>query len=164
DTFTISMWIDLDNVGQIRTFLANSSDGSNTNGFRFFVNSDQSSDRQVRFETGNGGSSDAAMTATGAITSQVWTNVAVIVSRPTGTATVVIDGVAMNASDQTILNNFNTSGSFLIGHMNNDNPFSGGIDEVEISSTSRSIEWLRTAYNNQHAPGQFYVVGAEESF
>jgi MSHA biogenesis protein MshQ len=162
DTFTISMWIDLDNVSQIRAFLANSQDGSNTTGFRFFVDSNGSSDRQVRFETGNGGNTDVGLTATGAIATQTWTHVAAIVRRATGNVIIAINGVVANATDQTILTDFNTSAMFWIGRMSGDNPFSGMIDEVEIASTARSIEWLRTAYNNQSAPAQFYVVGPDE--
>jgi len=166
DTFTISMWIELDNVSGIRAFLANSTDGSSTNGFRFFVDSNGTSDRQVRFETGNGGNTDAGLTATGVIPTQTWTYVAAVVSRSSGSVIIAINGVMANpnANDQTTLTNFGTSAVFWIGRMNGDNPFSGVIDEVEIASTARSIEWLRTAYNNQNAPAQFYVVGPEESF
>lgn len=164
ETFTISMWIDLDNVAQIRSLLANSQDGSTTDGFRFFVNSNGSSDRQVRFETGNGGSTDVGLTATGAVTSQTWMYVAAVVSRPTGNVIISINGVVANTSDETILTDFRTSAVFWIGRMDTDNPFSGVIDEVEIASTARSIEWLRTAYTNQLQPEQFYVVGPEESF
>jgi hypothetical protein len=34
----------------------------------------------------------------------------------------------------------------------------GAIDEVRISDTARSAEWIRTCYNNQSAPASFYSV------
>jgi len=42
-------------------------------------------------------------------------------------------------------------------------PFDGIIDEVRISSTSRSADWIQTSYNNQFAPSAFYTVGIEET-
>jgi len=42
-------------------------------------------------------------------------------------------------------------------------PFLGTIDEVRISKTARSTEWLQTEYNNQKAPAAFYTVGVEET-
>jgi len=39
----------------------------------------------------------------------------------------------------------------------------GTIDEVRISSTSRSASWVSTEYNNQHSPSTFYTFGSEET-
>ncbi|MFA5103131.1 MAG: DUF2341 domain-containing protein, partial [Candidatus Thermoplasmatota archaeon] len=41
-------------------------------------------------------------------------------------------------------------------------PFKGIIDEVRISRTDRSSDWLLTCYNNQNDPSTFYSVMAEE--
>jgi len=38
--------------------------------------------------------------------------------------------------------------------------FNGLIDEVEISQTARSSDWIITQYNNQSAPGTFYTMGS----
>ena len=38
--------------------------------------------------------------------------------------------------------------------------FNGVLDEVRISKSARSANWLRTEYNNQHDPGSFYTVDA----
>jgi hypothetical protein len=40
--------------------------------------------------------------------------------------------------------------------------FSGPIDEVRISSTTRSAEWIATEYANQFDPSSFLIVGTEE--
>jgi hypothetical protein len=42
-----------------------------------------------------------------------------------------------------------------------DEPFDGIIDEVRISSTSRSDDWLNTEYNNVSDPATFYTLGSE---
>jgi hypothetical protein len=38
----------------------------------------------------------------------------------------------------------------------------GIIDEIRISDTARSAEWIKTCYNNQNSPSSFYSVGSEE--
>ena len=40
--------------------------------------------------------------------------------------------------------------------------FDGKIDEVRISSVSRSASWLQTEYNNQNSPSTFYSIGIQE--
>ncbi len=41
--------------------------------------------------------------------------------------------------------------------------FDGQIDEVKISDTNRSTDWIKTEYNNQSNPSNFYQVGNEFS-
>ncbi|MCH8006119.1 MAG: DUF2341 domain-containing protein [Planctomycetes bacterium] len=41
-------------------------------------------------------------------------------------------------------------------------PFLGDIDEVRISDTRRSADWILTEYNNQSNPGGFHTVDVEE--
>lgn len=37
------------------------------------------------------------------------------------------------------------------------------IDEVRISDTARSANWISTSYNNQNSPSTFYSLGSEEA-
>jgi len=39
----------------------------------------------------------------------------------------------------------------------------GKLDEVRISSTVRSADWIATEYNNQHYPNLFYSIGEEDT-
>ncbi|MHA2379032.1 MAG: LamG-like jellyroll fold domain-containing protein, partial [Candidatus Thorarchaeota archaeon] len=39
--------------------------------------------------------------------------------------------------------------------------FDGRFDEIRVSNTVRSVEWLETEYDNQNNPSTFYSVGAE---
>jgi hypothetical protein len=41
--------------------------------------------------------------------------------------------------------------------------FNGGIDEVRISNVARSGDWIKTCYNNQSSPSDFYSIGSEEA-
>lgn len=42
------------------------------------------------------------------------------------------------------------------------NAYDGTIDELRIASVARSATWIAAEYANQHAPGTFYSVGAEQ--
>lgn len=44
-----------------------------------------------------------------------------------------------------------------------DNFWWGAIDEVRISTISRTSSWISTEYNNENSPGTFYTIGAMES-
>lgn len=162
NAFTLSVWLNLNNVSQIRTLLSNSQDGSSTNGFRWFVNSNGSSDRKLALETGNGGSTNQAITPGAAITTSAWHHAAAIVDRINGMATLMVDGMVVNASDTSIRNDFSTNHYFEIGRMQTNNAFDGMLDEVEISSDVRSVEWIRTSFRNQGAPQDFTSVGQEQ--
>ena len=39
--------------------------------------------------------------------------------------------------------------------------FNGDVDELRISSTNRSANWIAAQYNNQNSPGTFIMMGSE---
>lgn len=39
--------------------------------------------------------------------------------------------------------------------------FTGSLDEIEISKTARTSDWIATEYNNQDAPSSFYALSPE---
>jgi hypothetical protein len=49
-----------------------------------------------------------------------------------------------------------------LGRRNSDSStyLDGSLDEVRISKTARSADWIATEYNNQSNPSNFYAVGA----
>lgn len=54
-----------------------------------------------------------------------------------------------------------TNANFRIGSTNFTEYFDGTIDEVKISNTARSADWIATEYNNQISPSTFYNVSDE---
>jgi len=42
--------------------------------------------------------------------------------------------------------------------------FTGRIREIRISNVERSADWIKTEYNNQKSPSNFYNLGREEKF
>jgi hypothetical protein len=84
------------------------------------------------------------------------------VDRAAGTALLYING-AMVAIDTSIAANFQTSSDFEIGRMEDAIVhFPGKLDEIQVSTTRRPVEWLRTSYNNQSQPGMFHTFGTEQ--
>jgi hypothetical protein len=104
--------------------------------------------------------SESPITSTGAIPKDQWVHVAVTFSRPNGI--IYINGNYDNSGvvDKSvpITTNHLTIGS---NNQNNRN-FNCTIDEVRISATARSGDWIKTSYNNQNDPGTFLTFGSEQ--
>jgi MSHA biogenesis protein MshQ len=49
------------------------------------------------------------------------------------------------------------------GSVPTDETFKGTIDEVRVSDTARTADWIKTCYQNQNDPSTFYNVGSEEN-
>jgi hypothetical protein len=70
---------------------------------------------------------------------------------------------AIVASGALMLADPSSNESFFIGQNSTwGEYFQGIIDEVRISNTARSSEWISTSYSNQQNPDAFYSVGIEE--
>ena len=58
----------------------------------------------------------------------------------------------------------NVAPIFFGEEFNNSFPMvSGKIDEVRVSNTNRSADWIATEYNNQNSPSTFYTLGSQQS-
>ena len=83
-----------------------------------------------------------------------------------GTTSFYVNGVAYAASSggssaPIAPNNVFTIGNALDASSNANRYFNGPIDEVRISTTARSSDWIATEYNNQSSPSTFYSLGTE---
>ena len=164
NAFTISMWVEFNGGTSCKTLIANSDHGGDTNGFRFFINSANVSDRKIIFETGTGtfGSARRAETASNAIATDTFTHVAAVVDRTASTALIFVNGMSV-ATDTSIGNTFQTSSDFEVARMENDFlHLPGKLDEIQVASTLRSAEWLRTSFRNQAQPTSFHTLGPEQ--
>ena len=164
NNFTISMWVNFAGGTSVKTLLANSPSGRDSDGFRFFVNSASSTDRRLVFETGSGSnfSGRLAFTNSGAVALNAPTHVTAVVDRAAATARLYINGTSA-AADTSISNNFETDRELQVAQMEGGAlRFPGTLDEIQLSSTLRSPEWIKTSFNNQSQPGSFHTVGAEQ--
>lgn len=164
NALTISMWVRIASGSGIKTLIANSNSGRDENGFKAFVNTVNTTDRRLFFESGDGttGSGDVAVTNVDAITQNVFAHVAFVVNRMQGTAQIYVNGAKVDV-DMSIGANFLNNSDFEIGRMeNNLFYFDGILDEVRIATAQRPAEWLKTSFNNQSQPGNFHTFGPEE--
>ncbi|MHC5112450.1 MAG: DUF2341 domain-containing protein, partial [Planctomycetota bacterium] len=164
NNFTISAWIKPDATGTgIQTIVANSASGSDTDGFRFFVNTVGTEDGTIRFETGTGAAGNSANTAAGVINFDEWNHVAVVVDRTSGVATIYHNGVDVT-TDTTIRTDFDSSSDWELGRMEGgSNYFRGLVDELRISDTGRSADWINASYLSQGANTTSARFGGESA-
>ena len=163
--FTLSAWINVDlAANNIVTVFSNSNSGLEIDGFRLFVNNQNSSNGRLFFETSSGGplSDNAAFTGTGVVPFGTWAHVAVVVDRTAGTARLFVNAVDLT-SDQTITTTFNIDSTHTIGRMGDEFSFEGMIDEVEIASAKLPAEWIQTTVANQKSDSTFLTIGPEEA-
>jgi len=114
------------------------------------------------FIRGNG-VSDTAVIASNPVPNATWTYVAATDTSGAGTGTHYLDGAA-NGTAALITAAADAGDDVFIGTRTGfGTMFTGKMDEVRISSVSRSADWITACFNNQSAPGSFYAVGAETS-
>jgi len=75
-----------------------------------------------------------------------------------GYNTLYINGSLVGTSSGAF--SFSNTGSLRIGN-GVDGYTQGTIDEIRVSTTVRSADWITTEYNNQSAPSGFYALGTE---
>ena len=138
DQFTITLWVRPDQIAggeAIETLLANSGGGRATHGFRFFVNSYDTSgatDHRMVFETGNGTDGAHGSSPPNVITPDAWQHLAVVVNKRRGAVALFRDGVNVTLDD-SIRDDFGTSAAFDIGRMGSSALYySGAIDALRI--------------------------------
>ena len=70
-----------------------------------------------------------------------------------------VDDTATACSVSGIGNLANVEAFYIGTDSSGTNPFNGSIDEVRVSNTARSADWIKTEYTNQSKPSTFYSVG-----
>ena len=141
ERFTLAMWAKVDGNSQnIQTFAANVQGGLIPSGFRFFVNSYNTENGRIVFETGNDVSGDHAYSPEGTFAFDQWNHVAAVVDRIAGTVRLYYNGIDVT-EDPTTLNDFNVNGSIHLGQMTAaDWNLDGGLDDVRIYDRLLSAE------------------------
>jgi hypothetical protein len=90
---------------------------------------------------------------------------AVVTYATDGTDTLYVDGRNVGSAQKQIPTGFSPSYSYFVGTAYTFlNPagnwnwlyLNGDLDEVNISNTARSGDWVQTQYNNQSSPATFY--------
>ena len=67
---------------------------------------------------------------------------------------------SLNSSQSTATNITESADALRIGSEDGVAPFNGVLDEIRVSGSVRSEQWIQTEYNNQSATSTFYQVGS----
>ena len=159
--FTLSAWVKLDpGVTNCATVLANKPGGWNSAGFALYVNSYQTSDQQLRLETGDGTTGTTAATGTGAVSFGAWHQVDAVVNQPAGSAHLFVDGVDRTQSG-AVATDFPTQTGINLGRFTNSTLwFKGTLDEVRIANAARSSNWVWASWMTAAANTSFQNYSA----
>ncbi|MDE2312266.1 MAG: DUF2341 domain-containing protein [Patescibacteria group bacterium] len=152
---TISAWFKKTATGtnQSLVFKGDGSTNSNSAYDLVFNSSDQ-----LRFEV----SSTTWQTAQdpAAVSDSLWHYA---VGTYNGSAvSLYVDGVFVASSTaSSAINNDNNSLAVGGNAVGGPNYYGGLVDELRVSNTSRSADWISTEYNNQNSTSTFYTVSAQ---
>jgi len=159
--FTLSAWIKVDPASTgIQTIFANKKGGWNTDGFALYVNTYQTSDHKLLFETGDGTNGMMASTAAQTLTPGVWHHVAAAVDLPAASARLYVDGIDLTQAS-AVQPGFNTASDLNIGRFTDGSfLFRGDMDEVRIEKGALSADWIWTEWSTA---GQNRAIQSETS-
>lgn len=149
--FSLSAWVNLSpSSTNIQTIWANKAAGGSSNGVALFVNTYNTADGALLFETGDGtpNSPITAISVSHAVSVGAWHHLFVSADRNAGTAALYVDGVNVTAAGtNTIVTDFANNATMTLGSFTNSHWFlNGTMDEARIESGVRSPAWVWTSW------------------
>jgi hypothetical protein len=158
--FTVSAWVKLDFIDQTQTIIGKSNGGDPSYNYGWLFTLDNSNHFHLFMANGGitwGGMGFGAFdmyTNSINVAPSRWYNVAAVINRLTGASSkMYVDGVESTIAARGSLNNMTSISNALplrIGaEADEERGFNGTIDEVTVSYTVRSADWIKLCYMNQ---------------
>ncbi|VAW30003.1 hypothetical protein MNBD_BACTEROID07-325 [hydrothermal vent metagenome] len=157
--FTVSLWAKLDDPGTTQ-YLVNKYPGGGVPGFHVSINSDG-----VLWVMEHGNTLDFSVFGTSKINNSTWHYLTYVRHSNTGYREIWVDG-ARQANAIYGVDNIDTTDQMVISGRYTTPTTTwaqGEIDEVRLSGTARSADWIKTSFNNQKYPETYTVLGTEEN-
>ncbi len=157
--FTVSLWTKLDDPGTTQ-YLINKYPGGGVPGFHVSINSDG-----VLWVMEHGNTLDFSVAGTTKINNSTWHYLTYVRNSNTGYREIWVDG-ARQANAIYGVDNIDTTDKMVISGRYTTPTTTwaqGKIDEIRLSGTARSADWIKTSYNNQQYPENYTVLGTEEN-
>jgi hypothetical protein len=153
-TFTVSAWVNIaTNATSEQTIWCNKSGGWNVDGFDFYVNSHNTNDGIIYFDTADGvGGQVPPRTLVHAFSFGQWHQLTGTLDGSNGVIHVYVDGVdeTLNTSVDTAfqVTNYVRCGSILTGTPGSTGNlcFDGSMDETRIEDSVRDPAWVWTSW------------------
>src|ERR1017187_8132327 len=144
---TVSLWMDYRNAGAAIAV------GGYSNSYALYISGPSGTDNLYYYT----GGTYRGVTNTGGFTAGTLYYITVVRS---GTSVSFYKNGIQLGTTQTLGDNYaetlNTFGNYYVGGYT----YNGIMDEMRISTTARSADWIMTEYNNQSSPSRFYAYGA----
>ena len=165
--YTFEGWIKFTNINDSQLFFSQAISGD---WWRFALglyNTDCGSS-QIAFMTRDSSTGDTGTRESicgTAPTAGVWYHYAAVYDSVSGAKTLYING-SSSATTGTSVGAFTSTASAGISigeNLDTGYTFGGVADEVRVSATARSADWIKTGYNNQSSPSTFYSYGATQA-
>lgn len=163
-SFSASFWLKLDDTTRRQTILNKYDTAGNQRAWYVEFLTHAAYGKVLDFFASQDGVAARDWYAPFSPTAGVWYNV-VVVWQANSVPKFYINGVQVSTiGTGTIASIYNNAGAPLfVGRSYTTGRYlDGGLDEVCISSSARSAQWIRTTYNSQVSPSAFYSVGPEE--
>ncbi len=160
EDFTIGIWIKTSVAGVRKGIVGKRSSGGGWVGYELEV----TDSNIVRGRIRKTGGADVDTVSSSNVTDGSWHHIVFVADRDANGQIYIdgsTDGSPVDISSQN--GDLSNSDSFWVARDDAAGYFNGIIDEVRISSTARSADWIATEYNNQSSPSGFYSVGTEET-
>ena len=111
----------------------------------------------------NLGTNSAAITTSVAVADNTWHRIDATMDNNSKAIALYVDG-ALNVSGTSGSSASTTNHNIYMGEYGGGGYFYHGlIDEVRISNTLRSADWIATEYNNESSPSTFLSEGSQEN-
>jgi hypothetical protein len=163
--FTVSLWVNWTSSALAYQNFAGSNNTFTSNASFLRVWGTGEANAALRSKIGIGNPThdgSSAVVSNASLGSGAWTYV--VAARTSNVITLYINGAVdkVGAADSSTYD-FSQGGT-CIGNSPWDGVngyFKGLLDEVRLSNSARSADWIAAEYNNQFAPSSFYAVGEE---
>jgi len=164
NSLTLEAWVDID--------INSSSDGltfvskHKAAPYRGYYLGTKPSENKFRFIISSDGTTPASRDSSNNYTKDSLTYLVAVYDASAQTMNLYVSGNLDNGdlSGTIPASIYNTSANARIGSHDVPGAYMDGIiDEVRISNTARSANWIKTSYSNQDSPSTFYTLGTEET-
>ena len=157
ESFTFEAWIKPGNPDSSSHDILASYEGNSKP--YFLVNLISNNKFQFKFRD-NGGSLTTEVASTGTYLGDTWYHIVGVRDVSANLGRLYLDGIENNSETDVTTAGVNPAVAVRIGRRNNNtSTFNGIIDEVRVSNTALSAEWIKTGYNNQYSPTTFVIEG-----
>ena len=155
NNFTYELWFRSSNTAQTNTYLLeNNSPGGTQNGIIYNYISNKIEFFALGY-TGSNPRSGSQLT----VSDTKWHKIGYTYNGTTWAG--YLDGSRIFATSTTFSLTMH-AGMLYIGEADSGGKVNGAVDEIRISNTARSSDWIATEYHNQSSPSTFYSLGSEQ--